>query len=80
MLHFQRSPEMPFTHPLQVQSFKVVVSNDATYVVTAGGEGNIRTWRFNQSTGMFEHLSLMEGHFRGVNSIVITGIIILLHS
>ena len=42
-------------------------------MITAGGEGLIRTWRLNGVTGTFEHLALLEGHTRGVTTLLLIG-------
>jgi hypothetical protein len=65
---------MPYTHSFgPIRSFTVAISDGMTYVVTSGGDGNIRTWRHDVSTGKFEHLALLEGHVRAVTSLLLYG-------
>ena len=56
-----------------MRSFKVAIADGVTYVVTAGGEGTIRTWRYDNSNAQFEHVALMEGHTRAVTCILLCG-------
>lgn len=43
------------------------------YVVTSGGDGNIRTWRHDAASNKFEHLALLEGHVRAVTCLLLCG-------
>jgi hypothetical protein len=64
---------MPYTHPMPITSFISTIVGTDLFLVTAGGEGTIRTWRFNPTSGSFEHIMLLEGHTRGVTSLVLQG-------
>ena len=44
-----------------------------TFVITAGGEGLIRTWRFDASKGGFEQIMVLEGHIRAVTTVLLNG-------
>lgn len=65
----KRSTELPYTHPQQVRSFITAVANGETFVITGGGEGNIRLWKFDAAKGAFDHQMLLEGHVRAVNAL-----------
>ena len=69
----QRSEAMPYTHPMPIANFISTIVGSDLFLVTAGGEGTIRTWRFNPASGSFEHIMLLEGHTRGVTSLVLQG-------
>lgn len=63
---------MPYTHPMPIKSFVVTTGPDGNmYVVTAGGEGLIRTWTL--TNGQFTYMSVLEGHIRGVTSLLLLG-------
>jgi len=51
----------------------MAINDGVLYLITAGGEGLIRTWKLNQALGNFEHLSVLEGHTRGVTSLLLQG-------
>ncbi len=70
----QRSDEFPYTHSSQVRSFKVVMADGQTYVVSAGADCFIRTWRYNPSMSKFDLISTMEGHIRAVTCLLLQGI------
>ena len=63
----KRSTELPYTHPQSVKSFKVAQSNNEAFLITAGGEGNIRIWKYEAARNGFEHQMLLEGHVRAIN-------------
>ena len=44
-----------------------------TFVITAGGEGLIRTWRFDAAQGAFEQIMVLEGHIRAVTCVLLNG-------
>jgi hypothetical protein len=70
----QRSEEFPYTHPFgEVRSFSIAVLDGVTFVITAGGEGLIRTWRFDAAKGAFEQIMVLEGHLRAVTSVLLNG-------
>eukprot|EP00607_Mallomonas_marina_P002352 CAMPEP_0182425288 /NCGR_PEP_ID=MMETSP1167-20130531/11656_1 /TAXON_ID=2988 /ORGANISM="Mallomonas Sp, Strain CCMP3275" /LENGTH=402 /DNA_ID=CAMNT_0024605825 /DNA_START=127 /DNA_END=1335 /DNA_ORIENTATION=+ len=69
----KRSELFPYTHPASVRTFCVAVNEGELYLITAGGEGIIRTWKFNSVAGTFEALAVLEGHIRGVTSLVLIG-------
>ena len=70
----KRSEEFPYTHPQPVNSFVVLNGpNGLPYVISCGGEGMIRMWKFDGATNAFEHVGLLEGHIRGVTALVLHG-------
>lgn len=70
----QRSEEFPYTHPFgEIRSFSIAVLDGVTYVITAGGEGLIRTWRFDAAKGAFEQIMVLEGHLRAVTCVLLNG-------
>ena len=68
-LPIKRSNEMPYTHPQPVRSIAIGASGSVPYVVTAGTEGSIMAWRFEN--GQFVKLSHCEGHIRAVTCLLI---------
>lgn len=70
----QRSEEFPYTHPFgEIRSFSIAVLDGVTFVITAGGEGLIRTWRFDAAKGAFEQIMVLEGHIRSVTCVLLNG-------
>lgn len=70
----QRSETLPYTHPMQIKAFAVsVVAPGEMGVITAGGEGLIRTWAYNQASNTFVPASVLEGHTRGVTCLLVQG-------
>ena len=69
----QRSEELPYTHPMPIRSFLTTVADGITYVITGGGEGLIKIWKFDQPSGQFEVLSTLEGHIRDVTCLYLFG-------
>ena len=69
----QRSESLPYTHASTVRSFKVVSADGQTYVVTAGADSVIRTWRFDATKSSFEAIAAMEGHIRAVTCLLLLG-------
>ena len=72
-MDIQRSEDLPYTHPQPIRSFTVAINDNTLYLISAGGEGLIRTWRLNNATGTFESLAVLEGHTRGVTAILLQG-------
>lgn len=73
----QRSADCPYTHPFgEVRSFTITVIEGVTFFITAGGEGLIRTWRFDAAKGAFEQIMILEGHIRAVTCILLNGTLI----
>ena len=65
---------MPYTSPLgDIRSFLITAVEGVTYLITAGGEGVIRTWKFDTAAGKFEPLTVLEGHFRAVTCLLLNG-------
>lgn len=59
---------------MQIKAFTVsAVSPGEMGVITAGGEGLIRTWAYNQTTNSFVPASVLEGHTRGVTCLLVQG-------
>ena len=70
----KRSEEFPYTHPFgEIRSFKVAIIDGTTFVITGGGEGLIRTWRYDTQKKVFEQIMLLEGHIRAVTCIYLRG-------
>lgn len=70
----KRSEEFPYTHPQPVNSFVVLNGpNGLPYVISCGGEGLIRMWKFEGASNSFEHVGMLEGHIRGVTSLILHG-------
>lgn len=61
----------------EIRSFKIANVAGSTYVITAGGEGLIRTWRYDPTQNKFEQVALLEGHLRAVTCVLLQGIIIM---
>jgi hypothetical protein len=72
-MHLQRSELMPYTHPMPVVCFTSGVIGENLFVFTAGGEGLIRAWQFDKAANSFAHVSVFEGHTRGVTALLFTG-------
>lgn len=49
------------------------VINGVPVVITAGGSGIIRIWRFDATQNKFEVIAKLEGHFREVTSLLLQG-------
>lgn len=67
----KRSDDMPYTSPFgEIRSFTVAVTEGGMYLITGGGEGIIRTWKFDPAQNKFEVLTTLEGHLRAVTSLL----------
>jgi len=66
----KRSELIPFTHAIEVGYFTTAVSDGTLYVISGGGDAIIRTWKYNQTTNSFEHLLAIEGHGKGITSLL----------
>ena len=65
---------MPYAHASgEIRCFRIATIGEATFVITAAADGLIRTWRFDNTQGKFEALGVLEGHLRGVTSILLQG-------
>lgn len=64
---------MPYSHPMPVVSFTTTVIGENLFVFSAGGEGLIRAWQYNKATNVFSHVSMLEGHTRGITALLFTG-------
>ena len=66
---------MPFTDAFgNIVSFTIKTMDSGMYVITGGGDGVIRTWRFDPSNARFEQATApLEGHFRQVTSLLLNG-------
>lgn len=70
----KKSADCPYTHPFgEIRSFKVAVLQGVTFIITGGGEGTIRTWRFDAAKNSFDQIMLLEGHVRAVTCIHLRG-------
>ena len=72
-LPLQISPDRPYTHIQQVRAFIVEKVQDQIIVMTGGGEGTIRTWKFDQATSRFQVIGTLEGHLRDVTALWFDG-------
>ncbi len=67
-----RSEEMPYTHPFGgIRDFKIALRDGVKYVLSSGGEGIIRTWRFDPATNKFEQIGFLEGHLRSITCLLL---------
>jgi hypothetical protein len=46
----QRSEELPYTHPMKIRNFATTRFQGSFFVITGGGEGAIRIWRYDDGT------------------------------
>lgn len=67
------SPDRPYTHIKQVRAFVVEKIQDQIFAMTGGGEGIIRTWKFDQATSRFQVMSTLEGHLRDITALWFDG-------
>ena len=58
---------------MPIRSFLTTIADGITYVITGGGEGLIKIWKFDQPSGQFEVLSTLEGHIRDVTCLYLFG-------
>ena len=65
-LAIKKSEDLPYAHPQSIRSFLVTEAEGITYVISGGGEGQIRIWKFDQANSKFDLLSTLEGHTREV--------------
>jgi WD40 repeat protein len=69
-----RSEEMPYTHSFgEIRSIALLFMEAEKFIVTGGGEGMIRTWKFDAVTNKFAQLAVLEGHLRGITSVLLHG-------
>lgn len=61
---------MPYTHPMEVTKFATAVVANVVYLVTGGGEGIIRVWRYDTAARAFAAIATMEGHIRAVTCLL----------
>jgi WD40 repeat protein len=68
----KRSEDIPYAHSHPVRSFMTKTIDSVVYVITGGGEGTIRVWRYNDKATppAFEHVTLFEGHIRAVTCLL----------
>ena len=52
----------------------LATADGQTFVVTGGGDGQIRTWRFDAATRNFVQMATLEGHTRPITSLLLSGI------
>jgi hypothetical protein len=70
----KRSDDVPFTHSFgDIRNFIIIVVDNASIVVTAGGEGLIKMWRYDSGLSRFEQLGVLEGHIRSVTCLLLNG-------
>lgn len=76
--HFpvHRAADQPFTHSQLIRCFKVFVTTGFTYLISGGAEGNIRIWKQDPTTRQFGYMSLLEGHTRAVNTLLLNDTIL----
>jgi hypothetical protein len=51
------SPDRPYTHSQQVRSFIIAKIDGQMFVMTGGGEGTIRFWKFDPISTTFKLLN-----------------------
>ena len=51
----------------------MTVADGVTYIITGGGEGVIKIWKFDQPSSKFEVISTLEGHIRDVTCLHLFG-------
>jgi hypothetical protein len=64
---------MSYSHPMPVVAFTTAILGDKLFVITAGGEGVIRVWQYNASANTFAIVLTLEGHIRGITSLLLIG-------
>lgn len=66
---------MPFTDAFgNILSFTIKSTENGLFVITGGGDGIIRTWKFDPANARFEQIAApLEGHFRQVTSLLLNG-------
>ncbi len=65
---------MPYSHSFgDIRSFKITSVSGMTYVLTAGAEGVIRTWKFEPTKNQFELIATLEGHVRPITCVLLQG-------
>lgn len=71
-----RSEQFPYTHSMPgFLPFHIECTpNDGSiYVVSGGGEGLIRTWKYDSMGTKFDQIAVLEGHIRGILCMVLVG-------
>jgi len=63
------SPDRPYTHSQQVRSFIIAKIDGQMFVMTGGGEGTIRFWKFDPISTTFKLLNSLEGHLRDITAL-----------
>jgi WD40 repeat protein len=63
------SPDRPYTHSQQVRSFIIAKIDGQMFVMTGGGEGTIRFWKFDPISTTFKLLKSLEGHLRDITAL-----------
>lgn len=66
-----KSLDSPFTSATEVRSFTTIINSGVLYVITGGGDGNIRIWKFDEASSAFQEVACLEGHVRAVSSLLI---------
>jgi WD40 repeat protein len=51
----------------------VTEADGVMYVITGGGEGLVRIWKFDRASSKFEMISTLEGHIREVTCLYLHG-------
>ena len=64
---------MPYAHPQSIRAFLVTEAEGVMYVISGGGEGVIRIWKFDRATSKFDLISTLEGHTREVTCLYLHG-------
>ena len=58
---------------MSIRSFLVTIADGVTYIITGGGEGRIRIWKYDVAGSKFDMLSVLEGHIREVTCLYLHG-------
>lgn len=66
---------MPYTDSMgNITSISIKSTDSGMFVITGGGEGVIRVWKFDVTKLCFELFAApMEGHLRQVTSLLLVG-------
>ena len=66
---------MPYTDAMgNIVSFTIKSTDSGMFVITGGGDGVIRTWKFDVTRMVFEQFAPpLEGHLRQVTSVLLNG-------
>ncbi len=67
------SEDLPLAHSQPVRKFSLMEIAGSIFVFSGGLEGVIRLWRFDPATSSFAQFGRLEGHVRGINTLLLNG-------